>query len=91
MSEKYIAYPLTVKSLAEEIIKVCDDYKARKLSNEDVKEQIWWYAAKAPDKLFNGSDYNSTVKKIIGKRRIELLDTLLDGFQHSLGGGAHGR
>jgi len=91
MNEKYMAYPLTVKELATELIIACNDYKARHIDNADIKEIILWYASTAPEKLFNGSDYNPTVTKMIGSRRIELINTLLDGYQLRLGGIANGR
>lgn len=86
MSEKYTMYPLTVKALADEIIRATNDYRARQLSNAELRELITWYAATVPGKLFNGADYNPTIKKIIGQRRIELLDTLLNGYQQRVGG-----
>lgn len=91
MNDKYMAYPLTVKDLANEIIKACNDYKARRIDNEQIKEIMLWYANTVPEKLFNGAEYNPTVTKIIGSRRIELLNTLLVGYQQRIGGGVNGR
>lgn len=85
MNDKYIAYPLTVVALAEEIKKAVDDYKKREIDNKEIKEIMLWYANTVPDKLFAGEKYNVTISKICGKRRLALVDTLLDGYQHRLG------
>ena len=84
MLDDYIAYPSTVKELAKEIVRITDDYRARRISNDEIKEAVLWYANSVPLKLFDGTDYNPTVKKIIGQRRIELLDALLVGYQQRI-------
>lgn len=84
MGNEYLKYPTTVKLLAGEIIKVCNDYNARKINNDEIKEIILWYATKMPDKLFMANDLNPTIKKIIGSKRIFLINTLLDGYQTSI-------
>ena len=73
-----------VKELAREIRSTCDAYRRRDISSDDLKEYIQRYAYLYPDKLFNGEDYNPTVKTMIGQRRITLLDVSLDGYQRSL-------
>lgn len=83
MGFRYMQYPTKVKELAVEIITACNDYKARKIDNDELKEVILYYASKYPDKLFNGPDFNPTIKKMIGKQRIELLNNILEGFQNS--------
>lgn len=84
MNDSFMAYPTTVKGLATELIKVCDAYKARQISNTDIQEIILWYATKYSDLLFDCEDYNTTVKQKLGKKRISLLDKLLDGYQHRI-------
>ena len=81
MEYEFLKYPHSVVALAEEIKRVTDDYKARRIGNEELSEIILWYAAKHADKLFEGADYKRSVKKIVGQRRIKLLDILLDGQQ----------
>lgn len=83
MTFNYMQYPTKVKEIATEIIKSCNDYKARKISNDELKEVILYYATKYPEKLFNGAELNSTVTKIIGKQRIELINKILEGYQTS--------
>lgn len=84
MNDDYMAYPLTVKALAGEIIKACNDYMARHIDNNRLREIIFWYAIKQPDKLFAAENLNPTVSKIIGKRRVKLINNLLDGYQDHL-------
>ena len=40
----YIAYPSTILELTKELIKIIDDYRARKLTNAEVSEIILFYA-----------------------------------------------
>lgn len=86
MGNKYMQYPATVKALAAEIKTACNDYTARQITNEQIKEIIWWYATKQPSLLFSADKINPTVAAIIGKKRVRLVNELLDGFQHRLGG-----
>ena len=78
MSNSYRQYPRSVKELADQIKIITNDYTSRAINNNELREAIQWFAVKYPDKLFNGDDYNPTVKKIIGKRRINLLNTILN-------------
>lgn len=80
----YIAYPSTIVGMANELIKIIDDYKARRISNVELKEIIMFYAETNPKKLFNGSEYNITIKRKIGKSRLDIIDTLLIGYQQRL-------
>lgn len=77
MGNEYMQYPGTVKALAAEIRGVCDDYYAKKINNDKVKEVILWYAANQTEKLFVGETINPTIAKILGKRRVQLVNVLL--------------
>ncbi|MGO3169143.1 TIGR04540 family protein [Senegalia sp. (in: firmicutes)] len=83
-THNYIAYPETIVKLARELIKVVDDYTSRKITNEDLRKVILFYADNSPDKLFNGSDYNITIKRKIGVKRLRIIESLLNGYQHRL-------
>lgn len=91
MGNNYMQYPVTVKALAGEIKTACNDYAARQITNEQIREIIWWYATKQPSLLFSADKLNPTVAAIIGKKRVRLVNELLDGFQHTLGGLKNGR
>lgn len=78
MNSKYMLYPIKVKDLANELITVCNDYKARRINNSELREIILFFASTHHEKLFNGDDLNPTVKKIIGKKRINLINKILD-------------
>jgi len=77
MGNDYMRYPTTVKMLAGEIKAVCDDYKKRKINNDDITEVVSWYAKMHSDKLFCNGKINPTVSKIIGQKRVQLLNVLL--------------
>lgn len=77
MSDNYLQYPSTVKELAAELIKVCDDYKSRRITNSEIREIIAWYATETPEMLFAFDEINPTVRKIIGKRRERVVVSLL--------------
>lgn len=83
-THNYIAYPETIVKLARELIKVVDDYTSRKITNEDLRKVILFYADNSPDKLFNGLDYNITIKRKIGVKRLRIIESLLNGYQHRL-------
>lgn len=81
MQYEYMKYPTTVLALANELKRVVSDYNSRKIGNDELKEIVLWYAAKCPDKLFTGHDFNITVQRILGQRRLNAVNMALDGFQ----------
>ena len=80
----YIAYPVTILDFANELKKAIDDYRARKINNKEIQEIIRFYARSQPDKLFDGAELNITVQRICGKKRIEVINSFLNGFQQRL-------
>ena len=84
MGNEYQQYPSSVKDLAKEIKRACDDYNARRITNDQIREIIFWYATHQADRLFAAENLNPTVRLIIGKRREKLVNDLLDGFQSRL-------
>lgn len=73
--------PTTVKLLASQIILACDNYIALKMSEKHFKELITHYASCHGKKLFSKDGLNSTVAIRIGKKRVELVEIMLSGFQ----------
>lgn len=73
--------PTTVKLLAAQIIKACDDYIAFKITEKYLRELFFHYAACHGNKLFSAKGINPTVVNRIGKKRLELLNIMLEGFQ----------
>jgi len=74
----------TVKELAEEIKLSCDAYSRRELTSERLSEIIIHYATRYPDKLYHSDDrkvINSTIKKIIGTRRLAFVEDILSNYQ----------
>jgi len=73
--------PTTVKSLASQIILACDSYIASQMPEKQFRELITHYASRHGKKLFSKDGLNPTVSIRIGKKRSELVDIMLSGFQ----------
>ena len=76
--------PTTVKLMAAQIILACDEYIAKRLSEKQLKELIIYYAANHGKKLFGINGINPTIANRIGKKRLELVNIMLAGFQHRI-------
>lgn len=76
-----IRHPRTVVELAKEIMKVADAYWGREIKESELREIIVFWATHENRKLFAGSNLNSSITKIIGKRRVELVNAMLEGIQ----------
>ncbi len=76
--------PTTVKSLASQIIQACDGYIELKIPEKQFKELITHYASRHGKKLFAQNDLNPTIVNRIGKKRVELVNIMLSGFQNKL-------
>lgn len=74
--------PPTIKLLAVQIILACDEYIAKKISEKQLKELLYHYASHHGTKLFSFKGINSTIANRIGKKRLELINIMLEGFQH---------
>ena len=73
--------PTTVKLLASQIILACDGYIALKMTEKQFRELITHYASQHGKKLFSKDGLNPTVTIRIGKKRAELVNLMLSGFQ----------
>lgn len=73
--------PTTVKLLASQIKQACDDYIAMKITEKHLRELLFHYASHHGNKLFSIRDINPTVVNRIGKKRLELVNIMLEGFQ----------
>lgn len=80
----FMMYPTTVKTLAAEINNACDAYISRKIGTEELRKLILHYAENYPDMLFNTQDLNPTVLNRIGKKRTNLVNKMLQGYQQKL-------
>jgi uncharacterized protein (TIGR04540 family) len=76
--------PPTVKMLSTQIIVATDAYVALKLPEKQYRELILHFATHHGDKLFRSGAINPTVLNRIGKKRAELVELMLKGFQMSL-------
>lgn len=76
--------PTTVKSLAIQLIEACDTYVALKMPEKQFKELIIHYASQHGKKLFSHNGLNPTITIRIGKKRVELVNIMLVGFQNKL-------
>lgn len=73
--------PTTVKLLASHVILACDGYIALKMPEKQFRELITHYASQHGKKLFSKNGLNPTVAIRIGKKRAELVNIMLSGFQ----------
>lgn len=78
----FIALPKSVKALAEEIKKAVDFYWNREISEIELKEILWKWATTG--KLLRGNDYNPTILRLCGKKRMEVVDKLLEGYRRKV-------
>lgn len=74
--------PTSVKLLAVQIIKASDDYIALRITEKHLRELFFHYATCHGNKLFSLKGINPTIVNRIGKKRLELLNIILEGFQH---------
>lgn len=76
----YTGYPFTIAVMIRELKKIIDDYQEKKLTNEEIKIIISFYAKTSPDKLFdndNPNELNITLRRKIGKFRRTVLKSIL--------------
>jgi uncharacterized protein (TIGR04540 family) len=76
--------PTTVKLLAVQIIKACDGYISLKLSEKKFQELLFHYASQHGTKLFSIKGFNPTIVNRIGKKRLELVNIMLNGYQYRM-------
>lgn len=81
---EFLKNPTTIKLLATQIILACDEYIARKLPEKQFRDLIFYYSAHHGKKLFNIESINPTIINRIGKKRLELVNIMLEGFQYKL-------
>lgn len=78
---EYLKYPKNIKDLAFEIKRLVDDYWARACSEKDLKEAIMYYGLHEGKKLFKANELNPTIRLIIGAKRTEIVERMLEGLQ----------
>ena len=76
--------PTTVKLLAVQIIKACDEYISLKLTEKQFRELLFHYASQHGKKLFFIKGINPTIINRIGKKRLGLVNIMLEGCQQRL-------
>ncbi len=77
----FLKNPTTVKLLANQIILACDGYIALEITEKQFRELIMHYGSQHGKKLFSKEGLNPTVAIRIGKKRAELVNIMLSGFQ----------
>lgn len=79
--------PTTVKMLAAQIILASDQYISKKMPEKEYWELIIYFANQHGKKLFSYSNSNSlnpTILNRIGKKRAQLVELMLSGYQMPL-------
>ena len=74
--------PTTVKLLSIQLILACDNYIAKKLPEKELRELLLHYASRHGEKLFSIKGFNPTITNRIGKKRLNLIIIMLEGFQY---------
>ena len=80
----FLKNPTTVKLLANQIIAACDSYIELKIPEKQLKKLITHYATLHGKKLFSCNGLNPTIVNRLGKKRTELVNIMLSGFQNKL-------
>lgn len=77
-------HPSSVVKLAKEMKKLIDAYWGRQISEKEMKEHIIYFAKYENKKLFRGPEYSPTVKQRLGKKRMEVVEKMLEGHQYRI-------
>lgn len=72
----YVGYPMTIGIMVRELKKIIDDYQDKKLTNEEIKTILRFYAETSTNKIFKDDKLNITVQRKIGQFRIEVLEAI---------------
>ena len=76
--------PTTVKGLAKQIINASDGYISMSMSEKEYRDLIIYFAQHHGKKLFSCKEHgklNPTIENRIGKKRVQLVDLMLTGYQ----------
>lgn len=76
----FIKLPKTVVQLADEIKRAVDMYWNRELAEIELKELCWDWASSGM--LLKANELNTSVRKIVGKKRTNIVLRLLEGYQN---------
>lgn len=76
----FIRLPKTVVQLADEIKRAVDMYWNRELAEIELKELCWAWASS--EMLLKSNELNTSARKIIGKKRTDIVLRLLEGYQN---------
>ena len=83
----FLRNPTTVKMLAKQIIAASDEYISMNMDEKEYRELILHYARYHGKKLFSYSKpgaLNPTIQNRIGKKRVQLVELMLSGFQTAI-------
>ena len=73
-----VTYFKSQKDLAVALIRLIDNYWNYELDEESLINQINEFTSKNKEKLIVNGDYTSVLKQRLGKRRVELLNKILN-------------
>ena len=81
----YIKHPTTIKILIQELKQICDDYLARKITEDELRYFIQCWANNGGKMLFDGQNqFNPTITQRVGAKRLHLVKKMLEGFQYTI-------
>lgn len=81
-----IRNPTTVKMLACQLIEASDEYISKQISEKEYRDLVIYFSKYHGKKLYSSLNgkLNSTVINRIGKKRVELVQIMLHGFQMTM-------
>lgn len=82
MNDRLMKHPKNIKGMAYELRKAIDMYWGREISETELKEILFFWAAHEGRKLFKADRLNPTVAFLIGRRREELFNKLMSDFKY---------
>jgi uncharacterized protein (TIGR04540 family) len=77
----FITHPKNIKSMAEEIKRAVDAYWRRELDEKKLREYLFNWAKQG---LLQGYGFNPTITKIIGTKRLRVVESQLQGYQPTI-------
>lgn len=73
-----VMYFKNQRDFARALIEIIDSYWAKKITEKELHSKLVAHIEKNPEKTFDGEDYTSILKQRLGKKRIILLNKILN-------------
>lgn len=84
MLEKVIIHPSSIKELGRQTRKIIDAYWANQISEKECKQILIEIARTEAEKMLRGPKFNPTFQIVVGKKRLSVIEKMLEGYQTKL-------